>query len=285
MDKPHSKVLFPLEALGIGHASRGEIRAERLEDRHEPAIPFPHRHDFYQICFITVGRGWHEIDFTRHVVKAGSVFLMKPGQVHSWSLAKITSGFLVEFSHESLAAIAKSHINLAALTPELPDLIHVEKNASRDLEKLLSLMQTGFADKGAHAQAYLEGLLSAVIISCLRETPLNFEANSRIDRIGKFQQLVEENFRKQHRVGFYAEQLAITPKALTMQVSRDLRKSARAVIQDRLLLEAKRLLSFSNMNVAEVGSELGFEDANYFTRFFTQLADCTPTEFRRKKTQ
>ncbi|RYZ68648.1 MAG: AraC family transcriptional regulator, partial [Proteobacteria bacterium] len=81
---------------------------------------------------------------------------------------------------------------------------------------------------------------------------------------------------------FYAQKMKLTAKALTMRVSRGLGKSARAVVQERILLEAKRLLTYSQHSIQVIAERTGFEDANYFTRFFKAHIGTTPSEFRRK---
>jgi AraC-like DNA-binding protein len=100
--------------------------------------------------------------------------------------------------------------------------------------------------------------------------------------LNHFLSLVEDNFISNREVLFYSKKLKITPKALTMRVTRALGKSARAVILERCLLEAKRLLGYSNFNISEVGHEVGFEDPNYFVRFFKKATGMNPREFRIK---
>ena len=282
--KSHStKIHYPLESLGLVHVERGQVRAERLEQRLEPAVPFPHRHDFYQVCWITAGQGWHEIDFKKHKLIPNRLFFMKPGQVHSWSLSPGTRGFVVEFSFESLSQAAQKSLGLSGLVPQLPDFLQIPKTKCEEFRILLQLMHKEFSEQKEHAQIILASLLHAFMVLILRESPVAYEPSHRTDRLEKFQELVEASFRTEHRVSFYAKRLGLTPKALTMQTSRGLQKSAREVIQERLLLESKRLLSFSTMNVGEIGASLGFEDANYFTRFFTSQMKVSPNAYRKNR--
>ena len=95
--------LHSINSLGIREVSFGDIRVERLEKRINPKVPFPHRHDFYQLILITQGAGSHKIDFTIHKVFPGQVFVMKPAQVHSWTFDKKIRGIIIEFSRESMS--------------------------------------------------------------------------------------------------------------------------------------------------------------------------------------
>ena len=100
--------------------------------------------------------------------------------------------------------------------------------------------------------------------------------------IENFKKLVESNFKEAHAVGYYADKLGVTSKALTMQLTRSIGKPPRLLIQERILLEAKRYLAFSNVSVAEIGYIIGFEDANYFIRFFRLHENKTPAQFRKQ---
>lgn len=276
------KILYPIEALGVEDAFAGEIRVERLSDRLKPKVDFPHRHDFYQLTFVTKGKGWHEIDFEKHKINGRQIFFMKPGQVHSWVFAKGAQGYVIEFTRESLPSISAKSLFLLKQMPAIQDaLIFKKENQWREFAAICTLMIKEFENKSEYFEVSLEGLLQSLLVSLLRSSE-NVAQHNTSTLIEKFQYLVDENYQTEHQVGFYAKKLNMTPKALTMQVSRSLKKSPRTVIQDRFLLEAKRLLSYSDLSVAEVGYELGFDDANYFTRFFTKAAKISPSNFRDK---
>lgn len=280
--KKNLKILYPIEALGVEKAQAGEIRVETLSDRLKPKVDFPHRHDFYQLTFVTKGKGWHEIDFNKHKINGRQVFFMKPGQVHSWVFEKGADGFVIEFTRESLPSVSVKSLLLLKQIPLIEDaLVFKKENQWKDFETTCELMIKEFSSKSEHFEISLEGLLQSLLVPLLRISEVSAQHNTSTV-VDKFQKMVDEYFQTEHQVGFYAKKMNMTPKALTMQIRRSLKKSARLVIQDRFVLEAKRLLSYSDMSVAEVGYELGFEDANYFTRFFTKAAKISPSNFRDK---
>lgn len=244
------------------------IRVEPLEVRVKPAVPFPHRHDFWQIILIMAGGGSHQIDFNTYKVKPRQVFIIKPGQVHRWKMNAGIQGVIVEY--------ARSH----QLTNS-PDELILPENEFQLIRMMTTIMQSEFSRKGPDADNSLRSLLSSFLIQLERHTPKHgLDKTTTI--LESFKSLVEKNFMKEHRVEFYSEKLGMTSKALTMQVTRALGKSPRAVIQDRFMMEARRYLAFSSMSIAEIGFELGFEDANYFTRFFRTHEKITPAAFRKK---
>lgn len=276
------KILYPIEALGVEKALAGEIRVETLSDRLKPKVDFPHRHDFYQLTFVTKGKGWHEIDFTKHKINGRQIFFMKPGQVHAWVFEKGAQGYVIEFTRESLPSVSAKSLFLLKQIPLIQDALVFKKESFwKDFETTCELMIAEFANKSEHFEVSLEGLLQSLLVPLLRASE-NVAQHNTSTLIEKFRHLVDEYYQTEHEVGFYAKKMNMTPKALTMQVSRSLKKSPRAVIQERFMLEAKRLLSYSDMSVAEVGYELGFDDANYFTRFFTKAAKISPVKFRNK---
>jgi AraC family transcriptional activator of pobA len=265
----------PIDALGILGVSMSGIRIEKLEDRLLPAVPFPHKHDFFQIILITKGSGFHQIDFERYKVAKNQIFIMKPGQVHAWHMNQSVTGIVIEFTSVSLPEFVQ----------ELHDLddhyIIKDQETFDDLLKLSLLMRKEFSGRKDRYDVALRGHLMALLIQFGRLKELHAKTRRHDTQIEKFRRLVEEHFRQEHRVEFYAKELRVGPRALTMQVTRALGKSPRLLIQERFLLEAKRYLAFSELTVAQIGYELGFDDANYFTRFFRQHVKMSPAKFRK----
>ncbi|MBX3018144.1 MAG: helix-turn-helix domain-containing protein [Bdellovibrionaceae bacterium] len=276
--KRNLRIHHNLSELGLEKISPGEIRVEALERRFEPRVPFPHRHAFVQLCWISRGRGWHEIDFVRYPVARHTLFVMKPGQVHDWKMSRDTRGVLVEFDAGAFASDPRADLLAAIL--RAPDRLMIADPAR--LDELLDLMRTEFARKEAYYELALEAELRALLIFIAREAPAPTRAAAGNDLARKFQALVEKNYAVEHRVEDYARRLGLTAKALTMRLTRTLRQSPRKIIQDRVLLEAKRLLTLTDLSVGEVARELGLEDANYFTRLFRAKLNLTPSEFRAR---
>jgi AraC-like DNA-binding protein/mannose-6-phosphate isomerase-like protein (cupin superfamily) len=277
--KTHSlQQLHPLESLGNTPARTGDIRVERLEQRLQPKVPFPHRHDFFHFLFLEKGSGWHEIDFQRFKVRAGQLFLVQPGQVHSWSLGSATKGYVLEFTRASLGRNRKTD-EIWKSIESAPALISSVR--SGEFAQILRLMLDEFRERGSDFRLSLEHLLTALLLKVSRESRPSPARTQGASLVREFQAMVEENFSRYQKVDEYARQLGITPKALTTKVSRVLGRSAGAVIQDRRLAEAKRMLAYSDLAVAEVGYGLGYDDPNYFARFFRKHTGMAPGKFRK----
>jgi AraC-like DNA-binding protein len=276
------KTLHPMRSFGVVSGITSQVRVTRLEDRLNPAVPFPHKHNFYHLVFITKGSGWHEIDFKRHPVKSGAMFFMMPAQVHSWSMSKDTCGIVVEFENLSMFSGDESFVLAEALRPAASYLsLTGEKKSS--MSDLYQTMLEEYEAESRDFEILLRLNLAQLIIlfsRFLKTTPV------KVSRISKFRdefnELIEKNYKTHHNVEFYAKAMGVATKSLTAKVNRNLGKNVREIIQDRCILESKRLLAYSDLSVSEIALELGFEDPNYFTRFFKLKTKTNPGKFRQK---
>ena len=130
----------------------------------------------------------------------------------------------------------------------------------------------------------LQMLLKRLIIICTRlakqQLIVKTLDNDQIDIIRKFNVLVDTNFKSKRKVGDYADMLFKSPKTLSNLFAIYNQKSPQQIILERVALEAKRLISFSDKQNQEIAFELGFNDPAHFSRFFKKMTSYSPTEFR-----
>ena len=101
--------------------------------------------------------------------------------------------------------------------------------------------------------------------------------------IRKFNLLVEAGYRTEHSVSYYAEQLNKSPKTLSNLFALYSSKTPLQVIQERILIEARRLLYYTDQSIKQITFELGFEDAAYFSNFFKKHTSVSPLDFRNTR--
>jgi AraC-like DNA-binding protein len=161
---------------------------------------------------------------------------------------------------------------------------------SDDLRKklllLLEVFKDEFQDRDDIQGNMLRMLLVRLIITITRmarqkHTPGREEADTKFDLLRQFNLLVESHFRKEHEVQFYASALFKSPKTLANTFAKYNSGSPLQIIHQRLILEAKRLLSFTDKPIKEISNELGFEDAAHFTKFFKNNLEINPSFFRK----
>lgn len=157
-----------------------------------------------------------------------------------------------------------------------------EKEEMRYLEKMFSeewLSQDNFQGE------MLRTLLKHLIIKTTRTAKQQSECYSKfsdekLDMIRKFALLLEENFKKEHGVKFYADALNKSPKTLS-NIFAILRQPAPSkIIQNRIILEAKRYLHYTDKTAKEIAYELGFESPAHFSRFFKMYTGTNISKFR-----
>lgn len=132
----------------------------------------------------------------------------------------------------------------------------------------------------------LQMLLKRLIIITTRlakEQYTTKEEVSRFDVIRQFNMLVEDHFRTEHQVQFYAGKLNKSPKTISNVFAHFNQKSPLNVIHERIIMEAKRLLYYSDKSAKEIAFELGFEDAGHFSRFFKNSVGLSITEFKKNR--
>jgi len=280
--------LGQLTALSTEEPSIG---VKRLEQgfRHKENIKSSHRHNFYQIIWVTKGCGTHLIDFHAYPIQPTTLYFLSPGQVHEWKITEAVFGYIIAFTSELFSSTLQGKIILS----ELPyfyrintqPLLYVgdEQATVFDniIESIESEYQASLVDREAMLLAYILMLLiEAKRIYTPKQT--THSAASSVLLTKQFLFLVEENFLIQTRVSEYAKQLSITANHLNETVKKMIGKTAGELIRDRLLLEAKRWLIHSDLSISEIAHALNFEDPSYFGRFFKRYTHCSPKDFRQQ---
>lgn len=243
----------------------------------------PHKHDFYLILFITRGQGTHTIDFQTYRVAPGTVFMMTPGQVHSWKLSNDADGYIIFFKpefyqmqlHED-ALVAFPFFHSLNSTP------YMKFGNDRITDVVLDEMYHEFKKGQQPDLRMLRTYLDIVLLKLAhRYKPQNtIELNAAIFKLRKVEELIEKNYIKLKHPSDYASLMNLTPSYLNNICKVNLGKTLSDLIHGRIILEAKRLFSYTDLSVKEVAHHLGYTDSAYFTRFFRKNAGLTPDQFK-----
>jgi AraC-like DNA-binding protein len=116
-------------------------------------------------------------------------------------------------------------------------------------------------------------------------TPVKKLQDERFHIIRKFNLLVEANFKTEHSVSFYADQLFKAPKTLSNLFAIFNQKTPSQIIRERIVVEAKRLLFYTDRSIKHITFDLGFEDVSYFSYFFKKNTHVSPSDFRNRIAQ
>ena len=113
-----------------------------------------------------------------------------------------------------------------------------------------------------------------------REGVIETPKSSKVDLLRSFNFLVEQHFKQEHSVSFYADQLFKSPKTLSNNFAK-LNRSPLQIIHQRIVLETKRLLTYTDKTAKEIAYEVGFEDASHLSRLFKKYTSQSPSEFKK----
>jgi AraC-like DNA-binding protein len=242
-----------------------------------------HRHDFHELFFFATGSGEHMIDLEPVPVGPPCVHVVAPGQVHQLSRSAATTGTVVMFTEAAWMAQAGAtepafHSNVMERAfPISPAML-------AEAEALIGMIETEVARGAERMDGAVNGLLGVLLLKTahwMRQArPEGPTTTDRNDPVQRFLRAVEAGFLQHRPISAYAEELALSPGHLNELVRKRLGKSAGAVVQDRLVLEAKRLLLHSGLSVKEVSYALQLQDPAYFNRFFKKAVGHTPLAYR-----
>lgn len=170
-------------------------------------------------------------------------------------------------------------------TQDLP-IITIPKDQKRKFKALYEVFEDEFKTPDKIQGDMLQMLLKRLIIICTRlakeQLIVKKLDNEQIDVIRKFNVLVDTHYKTKRKVSDYADLLFKSPKTLSNLFALYNQKSPQQIILERLALEAKRLIRFSNKQNQEIAYELGFNDPAHFSRFFKKMTNYSPTQYRER---
>ncbi len=244
---------------------------------------YPHRHDYHFFILQTKGISHLEIDFEKHQIKKPSLIYIAPNQVHRALKAENIEFCLLAINNENLQSGYLKLLEEIQPAKPLP--------LSRKYFSLISqafLLSVNLFEN-TQSKLYLSSLkdschtvISLFLSQYLQKTKQT-NTSSRFESVTKsFKSALEKNFIKDKRPAGYAEKLNISVAYLNECVKTTTGFSVSHHIQQRVVLEAKRLLFHSNKSVKEIAAELGYEDYAYFSRLFHKQTGITASAFRNK---
>lgn len=251
-------------------------------------LPYPHRHDFFHIVWIARGSGRHIIDSVTYDVRPGALFFMAPGQIHDCDLSPDTEGYTFNFSAEFFAL----HLQDKGMLSRIPVYDHAKRIQAlytegpdlQDIQATLDAIQAEYEGERFRAHDLIRSYLFILLVKASRlAEPADAAdtAHRSLLLYRQFQGLLDQHFASVQQPGHYARLLHTTERALNEAVRRWSGATTAQAIRERVILEAKRLLAHSGVQVAQVGDQLGFDDPAYFSRCFKKHTGRTPVEFRQ----
>ena len=251
-------------------------------------ILMPHKHDFFFALLITKGSGTHTIDFVEYDVKPGRVFVISPGQVHDFNLSDDADGYLFFHTrsfYDSYSSTKKvqdypffcSIYNSPLITPHNKHLQKMEGLFAEIIEEF----EQNYLMKFQRIHVLIEQLYIDLTRIYLPQKHIDSQNQNYLSKVRKLEDLIDANFIKIKSPGEYAKKMHVSEKHLNRMCKECLNKTTSDLIADRIMLEAKRQLIYTNDTIAEIAEQLGYEDHSYFSRLFKKRCGKTPAEFAK----
>jgi AraC family transcriptional activator of pobA len=253
-----------------------------------PYMLLPHRKDYYLLFFVQHTSGRHWVDLTPYAHQDNTLYFTSPSQILVNEELAPTWGTYLGFTREFLAVQSNAALRELPLiqNPHHGHQLHLSAVDAAFVEQVLGNLDAEHHRPGAWQHQLLSAHLSVLLtyLSRLYTEQLpgpDASADQRV--LQAYQAQVEENFRDAHEVSAYATRLQLPAKYLSAVVKAQSGKPAIKHVHERLVLEARRLLVYSDQSLKEIAFELGFSEASYFSRFFKRETGLTPLAYRTSR--
>ncbi|WP_052089986.1 helix-turn-helix domain-containing protein [Porphyromonas canoris] len=241
----------------------------------------------YTIVFLEQGSTFM-VDGTDYDAEANTVLFLSPYQSLVWSkppdsyrqLSFHSDFYCIEY-HKYEVACNGLLFNNAYLKPYVsvsPSLLHYLYELTDRIAEEQHRDKVELPFTSSIIKTYLQLLLAL----CSRQKDaLDGQLNSVIDRQALlFEQLLEKHHLEERRVLFYAHEVGVSPEVLSRKSKQAFGKTPSQLIQDRVIIAAKRLLHLTDKSIKEIALMLNFQDEFYFSRYFKKATGLSPKHFR-----
>ena len=250
-----------------------------------------HRVGFYQVLWFKGGTSIHMVDFNPIEVSPNTILFLDKDVINSFDNSKkfdckaiiFTDGFFcksytdTKFLKSTILFNDLFSLSKIQLTKQQADVFDALLNSMAD--ELLNAKDNFQSD-------VLKNLLHNFLLLSERERRqqgfTEIKKGVDFDLVILLKDLLEASFPSQKQVKYYTGEMLVTEKRLNQATTKVLGKTPKEIIDDRIMLEAKRILAHTTDTVKEIGYSLGFEEPTNFIKYFRKHSRCTPIEFREK---
>lgn len=241
----------------------------------------PHRHSYQEIIWVRQGTAEHLLDGDVINYPAQTLLVVPKGRIHRFSPSSDCRGCAIRFREEFLPN--QSNLLFSQFTGHTA--FHLNHDQASVVESYFSLLSSENSHTDPYNLQALRHLLAAFVAKLeelrlldTRMVPHDFTRT--LCTWNRLSSLIEQKFRSEHAVSYYAAELGLSPRKLGEIVKLYTGRYVSDVIDDRLIAEAKRLILFSDLTIKEIAFELGFEEHSYFSKVFKKLTGKSPSNFK-----
>jgi len=249
----------------------------------------PHRTDFYHIIWVKKGNPTHVIDFNPVQLAENSLTFLNKDVVQIYDDNDFEGkAILFTESFFSKTELDIRFLKESILFNDLFTISTIQLNSTKSIfTNLFELMENEISkERDAFQPELLKTYLHSFLLNAERERKkidfVEVQKGADRDYIVLFKDFLETNYRRRKPVSYYSSELGVTEKRLNQATNKVLGKTIKQMIDERLMLEAKRLLAHTTDSIKEIGFILGFDEPTNFIKYFRKHNSKTPVEFREK---
>lgn len=248
----------------------------------------PHRASFYSIIWFEKGSPVHTVDFSPVTIKPDSFLFIRKDAVQFFDQLKPFTSRVLIFTDTFFCETENDHLFLQ-ISPLFNELGDPENSANINSNTLMKEVWAQMEEEAKQPldlfqPRLLKNYLSNFILLAGRERQKSgyqpVRQGTHLDILLKFKNQLERDFRTEKGVSYYAQKLFVSDKVLTHAAQITMGKTPKQLIDERVMLEAKRLLVHGNGSAKIIGLSLGFDEPTNFNKFFKKHSGKTPSEFR-----
>ena len=271
-----------LPGLGVDTLSLVQLR-QRGSPQHLAAVQ---RLDFLMFVLYTAGTSEHMVDLERYPVKAGTLIVVQPGNLHQFQINNSIQGQLLVVDPQFMLPERLAYLKPLLAGRPWPVCSQLSNSGVGELLEICRHIQ---GDALRHADPALLAALARqrlytwlLLLRMLWETDHESrQSDSATAHLAQeFQALLEQHFTQKWTVQDYARKLGYAERTVTRACLHYSGGTAKALIDARLVLEAKRLLAHGDDSIEAVSTRLGFDESSPLVRFFKRMTGTTPNAFR-----
>jgi len=229
------------------------------------------------------------VDFAPYQTASSSLLFLSPYQHLEWKKASLESVVRILFHgdfycieyHKKEVACNGLLFNNIYLQP----FVHVSISLFDEIVHLINHMKRELNTDAPFSVSVLKAYLQLILALSSKAKKQQVDMGLLINNVemkegGGFQRLLEEYFMTIRSVNFYAGKLNLSTDAFSRKIKRQLGKLPSVLIQERVILEAKKLLHLTHLSIKEIALKLNFDDEHYFSRYFKKYVGVSPSDFR-----
>jgi AraC family transcriptional activator of pobA len=259
-----------------------EVREIELGSIGDHEVREPHRHAYHELIWVRDGQGRHLIDGEPVEFGPRTLTLIARGQVHQFQQAEDVRGVVARFDDGWLDGSRRWLFSGRPCTA-----LAVPEAEAAHFDSLLELLRQELErPAGPESAALRSHLLSAALLWAQRWRNVQLESGGAtgpdVQLHQRFMELLEDDFATNHEAGHYAAELGVTPGTLSRVLAKLTGQTTKQLILDRVILEAVRLLRFSDLTIKEIAARLGFSDQFAFSKAFKRQRGEAPLDFRSR---